>query len=1068
MKTIMRVYFLTIYLLFVGWLIMPVSAQAYVLTTTEIYRQARYKNYQFLDWVAQYRNAIDVQNQSGDTAYCMALKYNDNQTQNLLASYGANVSHSCVQRFYIEAKSGQNYTSTAKTTGRYPVRKANSTYVTSPTGNSNYLWWGLGALAVGGGVAAIASSGGGSSHHSSSSGVGDSNGSGEQDTGNNQQNDSNVGNGDARDSETGDNSGVIDDGDQEDNDDDNDNNNGDDNNGGIGEDNGGDEEGNGGGEELTNVSAAAFKTAEYNKGNFLDAIHAAEAYSVIYKKDKNGNLVSHQAASDEPLKKVKVGVVDTGVYNHSDFGDKIFGNYDANAYNSKGNIWGYARGNLHYYVFFENGKYHFFSVNTHNNPVSVSPYRGLDLNGLNTILANYSLTFDDFMMVNGANGGTPGVSDSGFQETNVSTWWNIASDLNHGTHIAGIIAANKNGSGMHGVAFENAEIYAGSWDYSQSIYPMVKTMVDDGVSVLNNSWGYTDSTAANANWLFTHDGRKVLPAYVYAANHGVVWVQATGNEGMNEAGVQAGIGKLNLSSYGYEGAGEYEVPFIAVTALDTSRTTDIAPVGQIADYANWCGAARGYCLAAPGTDLNSTASVENGYLDMDGTSMATPVVSGSIALLMGYYPYLSGQNIAWLLLETANNEGAYADSAIYGRGVLDLERALQPVGTLSTASNTSFTSLSPVSSNRLALSGAMQTKMLKAMPKSMTAFDALKRPFDYNVSNLVSKTHGSNANLRNEVSHAAMPNSQKTIRDEKTGFSFTSENASNKKGEEKLSFAEVTRETDDGASTRLYYAENSKYATSENVLKPTSNPYLAMNEAYGAENTLKLNDVSKLKLSLQTGENGLYERDYEQDRHSFDERSYAINAEYSFNMTDYLELATVGGMLYEENAMLGMNGKGGFAIKDGSTYYMGLKAVLNLTDNISLMAAYYRGYTQGQEASLLALSNMVTESYMIAGEYQFNQQNKVGLSLSSPISVVKGKATFNYATGRDNYSDTVYMKKLTSSLKPVAKEYDLGLYYKGIPQEDLSLLGKVEARFNADGEKGVTDYIGIIGISAAF
>jgi hypothetical protein len=279
---------------------------------------------------------------------------------------------------------------------------------------------------------------------------------------------------------------------------------------------------------------------------------------------------------------------------------------------------------------------------------------------------------------------------------------------------------------------------------------------------------------------------------------------------------------------------------------------------------------------------------------------------------------------------------------------------------------------------------------------------------------------------------------------------------------------EIVRETDDGSATRFYYAENSKYATADSVLKASSNPYLTMNQAYGAENSMKLNDVSKLKLSLQTGENGMYERDYEQDRQTFKERSYAVNAEYSYNLTDYLELATVGGMLFEEDAMLGLNGEGGFAIRDGSTYYMGMKAALNITPNLSLLAAYYRGYTQGQDTTMLSISDIETESYMIAGEYRLNNTDKVGLSLSSPLSVRRGKSTFNYAQGRDKYTDTIYMNKLSSSLKPAAKEYDLGLYYQGKPKGDLGLMGKVEARFNADGEKGLTDYIGIIGVSKSF
>jgi len=995
------------------------SAYSYNLSANTIFRQAKQENFEYFRLLKRYPRAIDISDNKGDTAYCLAIRSNDVQVMRFLAMQGANVRHSCVDRIQNEIKQAKSLSRNTNTVSSSTSRKFRDDGFFADDKN---VWYTAAALAAGGGlVAVLAGNGGGGSHHS-----------------------------------------------------------------GGGSDSGG---GGGGGDtpidpvgELVDTTVEDFETQEYKNMTLLEGINAAKAYTHIFKKDEEDHLFSHQAKSDNRLKTVNVGVIDTGMYANQDLKGKITKNYDINIHNGENSAWIYVISPASQaYVLKHHGSYYGAIFSSTGNDIWVNSNGGLDFNEADIkamVEQELGISFSEMTLMNGS-GGNPGRDFSNlvisrYDLDSISEWRSLMRELSHGTHVGGIIAANRDGTGVHGVAFENARLYNASWDFGNSdILDVVKDMVDNDVDVISNSWGQDTEDGWSASSLkYYIDNSWVADtrdAYIYAANHKTVWVQAAGNESYSDAQLWAGLGALDLSSYGYSGPGEYEVPYLAVVALSDATKNSTAPAGKLASYSNYCGSVKNYCIAAPGTNIESTAASEQGDMLMSGTSMATPVVSGSIALLNGYYPWLSAQNVAYILLETANNRGEYADSNKYGRGALDLEAAITtPVGSLKLAEDTGFTSLSPVSSNRLALSGAMQTKMLKAMPKSVTAFDALNRPFDYNVSNLVSKTHGSNANLRNEVSHAAMPNSQKTIRDEKTGFSFTSENASNKKGEEKLSFAEVTRETDDGASTRLYYAENSKYATSENVLKPTSNPYLAMNEAYGAENTLKLNDVSKLKLSLQTGENGLYERDYEQDRHSFDERSYAINAEYSFNMTDYLELATVGGMLYEENAMLGMNGKGGFAIKDGSTYYMGLKAVLNLTDNISLMAAYYRGYTQGQEASLLALSNMVTESYMIAGEYQFNQQNKVGLSLSSPISVVKGKATFNYATGRDNYSDTVYMKKLTSSLKPVAKEYDLGLYYKGIPQEDLSLLGKVEARFNADGEKGVTDYIGIIGISAAF
>ena len=559
-----------------------------------------------------------------------------------------------------------------------------------------------------------------------------------------------------------------------------------------------------------------------------------------------------------------------------------------------------------------------------------------------------------------------------------------------------------------------------------------------------------------------------MKAYAYVAKNDGVWVQATGNDGKQEASIHNGLGNLDLSDYGYDGSGKYEVPYLAVTALDYSTRDSNATSGYLADYANWCGSASGYCLAAPGTADLSTGATEDGFMLDSGTSMATPVVSGSIALLMGYYPWLSAQNVAYILPETANKEGEYADEKKYGQGALDLEAAVTtPIDGLRLASTSSFDSLTPVGVSKLSLSSSMQNKILKSLPKTVTAFDALNRPFDYDTKNLVNETHASNANFRNAVSRMAMGGAKKTIKDEKTGFSFSSTESLNNGGQANLASMEVVSETDIGA-TRFYYAQNSKYDTPDSVLTPSNNPYLAMNEAYGAENTMKLSDTSKFKLALQTGENGLYERDYEQDNHSFTERSYAFSGEYSFNMTDYLELATMGGMLMENDALLGMNGTGGFGIKDSSTYYMGIRAALNLTPNLSLIAAYYRGYTQGADTPMLAISDLQTESFMIAGEYKLNAKDKVGLSFSSPLSVVKGRASLLYADGRDNNSDMVYMNKLTTSLTPEAKEYDLGLYYQGQPKEDLSLMGKVQARFNADGEKGVTDYIGIVGMQSNF
>lgn len=1018
------------------------------------YQQAQNRNVSYFRLLARYNKAIDAMDANGNTAYCMALQENNQETMKFLAFQGADVRHSCVKRIN-EAKRAEMERQKARSV-RASRRYQNENGLFD--GDKKYLWAGAGILAVGGGIALAASGGGGGGHKDSSGNGGGSTHPVKPNPGD--------------DNPSGDDplpKPVDPDGD------------------------------------LSNLTAETFKTEEYKKGNFLEGIKAAEAYSHIYKQDESGNLFGHQAGSDKPLEQIKVGVLDGGVFPNADIKGKVTKRYDLNNYSKDQSVWAFASndGGVQGYVVKKDSKYYLFHVHhvwsdERNKYIDQFEPIWRDENGyhigVDDSMANKTIdwgmeeeildglmregwgkTLADMTLVN-AGAGFPGVDLSTLDPTKIVDdlkydWGDALSHLSHGTHVAGIIAAKKNEDGMHGVAFDNAEILGGSWDMQVDgkIYNTVKQMVNDGAAVISNSWG---TGFALDDFDRTREGYKknipdVWNSYAYAAKNGTVWVQATGNEGRSQPDYLIGMGAADLSKDGYKKS-DTAVPYLAVAALDYDTKSDRATSGELAWYSNACGSAAGYCLAAPGSEILSTSASDTGNMYMSGTSMATPVVSGSIALLNGYYPWLNGQNIAYLLLETANKNGVYANSSIYGQGALDLEAAVTtPIGDLRLPENSSFASLSSARASRLALSAPLQKQMLKAMPKTVTAFDVLDRPFQYDTAKLMNTTHASNANLRNAVSKMAMGGVTKTIKDEKSGFQFTTQDSLSNGGWANLSSAEVISETDT-AATRFYYAANSKYATADNVLKASSNPYLAMNEAYGAENTLKLSDSSKLKLSIQTGENGLYERDYEQDRNSFNERSYALTGEYSFNLTDYLEVAALGGMLFENDAVLGMNGAGAFGMKDSSTYYMGIRAALNLTPDFSILAAYYRGYTQGGDAAMLSISDLQTESFMLAGEYKINKANKVGLSLSSPLSVVKGRASVLFARGRDNYSDTIYMQKLSTSLKPEAKEYDLGLYYQGQPEENINLLGKVEARFNADGEKGVTDYIGIVGAGVAF
>ena len=135
------------------------------------------------------------------------------------------------------------------------------------------------------------------------------------------------------------------------------------------------------------------------------------------------------------------------------------------------------------------------------------------------------------------------------------------------------------------------------------------------------------------------------------------------------------------------------LPGLAVHFPELQETTvavvAIRPDGEIADFSNRCGIAADYCLAAPGDDLRFSyfgpgPDGEPGFRGIavgGGTSFAAPLVTGGLAVLKQYFRgQISNTDLLSRLLETANSSGIYADSAIYGRGLMDLGAATSPVG----------------------------------------------------------------------------------------------------------------------------------------------------------------------------------------------------------------------------------------------------------------------------------------------------------------------------------------------------------------------------------------------------
>ena len=117
---------------------------------------------------------------------------------------------------------------------------------------------------------------------------------------------------------------------------------------------------------------------------------------------------------------------------------------------------------------------------------------------------------------------------------------------------------------------------------------------------------------------------------------------------------------------------------IAVGAVDAT--------GEMPVWSNRAGAAKDYYLVAPGVKLLTTVppalvpASAQGLAYASGTSLSTPVVAGAAAVIWGLWPYLRAPEVSGILLDTARDLGVPGPDEVYGRGLLDVEAALKPVG----------------------------------------------------------------------------------------------------------------------------------------------------------------------------------------------------------------------------------------------------------------------------------------------------------------------------------------------------------------------------------------------------
>jgi len=215
--------------------------------------------------------------------------------------------------------------------------------------------------------------------------------------------------------------------------------------------------------------------------------------------------------------------------------------------------------------------------------------------------------------------------------------------MGHGTLVAGVIGAQQhNGIGIDGVS-ANVKIMSVKFINQSNIANLadaaaaIQYAVDNGAQIINNSYGKSH--------VDEHTLTILRDAFEYAHNNGVLMIVSAGNSGV-DIDDQHSFYPANFS-----------VPnIIAVNALDQN--------GLLWEASNYGGYS--VDISAPGVAIWSTTPVgskslfrkyysNSGYMQTEGTSIATPFVTGIAATIWAKYPSLSHLELKQLLLDNAEH-----------------------------------------------------------------------------------------------------------------------------------------------------------------------------------------------------------------------------------------------------------------------------------------------------------------------------------------------------------------------------------------------------------------------------
>lgn len=616
--------------------------------------------------------------------------------------------------------------------------------------------------------------------------------------------------------------------------------------------------------------------------------------------------------------------------------------------------------------------------------------------------------------------------------TNIVTGTNDIQDPHgHGTAVAGVVRAARNGIGTHGVAYDASLLVVRSDTPGSCV-----TTCSFSQTALANATNYAAARGAKVI-NYSLGGGTVSAGFASALNNAAataVLVAAAGNTGGGDP-LDPAL-SLALSGKG-----------IAVGSVDANLT--------IAASSNRAGIAQSYYLVAPGVAVPTTA-LGGGVSSWSGTSLAVPHVSGAAAILIQTFPSLTPAQVVDLLLRTATDLGAPGVDAVYGRGLVNLQAALTPQGTLSVPTGGTVAAGGSALMATFARLGPAFGDALAAMPllRQAIVLDSYGRPYGVDLSTQLRRTAG-------DLDFAGWMRGRSGYRT-------------------------FSAEFDSGASLSLGLAQERPVpaGVDEHPERDAARPFsfaasLPGGYGIGASRGLGLDsglgfsgaggsDISGLVAGgafrspflgmADSGESVAFRAPLGPLTLRFGTATADGTSADGHRRTAAVQVGEVGhtwsngasiklqfGDMREQDAVLRSGGSGAYALGDGArTQFVGWFGSVPLSDSVEIAGSYVAGLTGANGLAngvLRDMSALRSESFSVGlfNKGALRDNDRLGFIVSQPLRIAQGSVQVDVPVARTLDGAIVHASR-RADLAPSGREIDAELEYKIPFSADESLI----------------------------